>query len=554
MRILLKKQPETEPVELIRDEAVLLEELAEQYRSELPYRVLIARVNGEDRELTEYVEDDAVVELLDMRNHSANLAYQHSLSLLYLKSVMDVLGDVGVEIENSLNKGLYTEIKTKEPITPEQVKSIEARMKEIVLQDLPIKKEIFTRRQAIAIWEKYNYPEKSKLLENAKNIEKAKFYKIKNYMNFFYGLMVPSTGYIEHFELRKYRRGVLLRFPYGSNPAVIPKFEDDIKLYMAFGEAKKWQRLLDAEYLPELNEKVRNGEAKELILLSEALHEKKIAEIADKITKGRKRIVLIAGPSSSGKTTFARRLCIQLRVNGLKPLYMGTDDYFMERDKTPLGEDGLPNYENLEAIDIELFNRNMNDLLAEKEVDLPEFDFVAGIKKFGRRIMKIKSNQPIVIEGIHALNEKMTEYIADREKFKIYISPFTQLNIDVHNRIPTTDARMLRRIVRDYKYRGNSAADTIAQWPKVRAGEDKNIFPYNGEADVLFNSALAYELAILKKYAMPLLAEVGKDSPQYSEAVRMMDFIKFFEVIEDEKYVPNNSIMREFIGGSIFVE
>lgn len=554
MRILLKKQPGTELVELIRDEAVLLEELVEEYRSELPYRVLIARVNGEDRELTEYVEDDAVVELLDMRNHSADLAYQHSLSLLYLKSVTDVLGDVGVEIENSLNKGLYTEIKTKGPITWEQVKSIEARMKELVSQDLPIKKEIFTRRQAIAIWEKYNYPEKSKLLENAKNIEKAKFYKIKNYMNFFYGLMVPSTGYIEHFELRKYRRGVLLRFPYGSNPAVIPKFEDDIKLYMAFGEAKKWQRLLDAEYLPELNEKVRNGEAKELILLSEALHEKKIAEIADKITKGRKRIVLIAGPSSSGKTTFARRLCIQLRVNGLKPLYMGTDDYFMERDKTPLGEDGLPNYENLEAIDIELFNRNMNDLLAEKEVDLPEFDFVAGIKKFGHRIMKIKSNQPIVIEGIHALNEKLTEYIDDREKFKIYISPFTQLNIDVHNRIPTTDARMLRRIVRDYKYRGNSAADTIAQWPKVRAGEDKNIFPYNGEADVLFNSALAYELAILKKYAMPLLAEVGKDSPQYSEAVRLMDFIKFFEVIEDEKYVPNNSIMREFIGGSIFVE
>lgn len=554
MRILLKKQPGTEPVELIRDEAVLLEELAEEYRGELPYRVLIARVNGEDRELTEYVETDAVVELLDMRNHSADLAYQHSLSLLYLKSVTDVLGDVGVEIENSLNKGLYTEIKTKKPITQEQVKSIETRMKEIVSQDLPIKKEIFTRRQAIAIWEKYNYPEKSKLLENAKNIEKAKFYKIKNYMNFFYGLMVPSTGYIEHFELRKYRRGVLLRFPYGSNPAVIPKFEDDIKLYMAFGEAKKWQRLLDAEYLPELNEKVRNGEAKELILLSEALHEKKIAEIADKITKGRKRIVLIAGPSSSGKTTFARRLCIQLRVNGLRPLYMGTDDYFMERDKTPLGEDGLPNYENLEAIDIELFNRNMNDLLAEKEVDLPEFDFVAGIKKFGRRIMKIKSNQPIVIEGIHALNEKLTEYIDDRQKFKIYISPFTQLNIDVHNRIPTTDARMLRRIVRDYKYRGNSAADTIAQWPKVRAGEDKNIFPYNGEADVLFNSALAYELAILKKYAIPLLAEVGKNSPQYSEAVRMMDFIKFFEVIEDEKYVPNNSIMREFIGGSIFVE
>ena len=554
MRILLKKQPGAEAEEIIRDEAVRLETLVEEYRSELPYRVLIARVNGEDRELTEYVECDANIELLDMRTHSADLAYQHSLSLLYLKSVMDVLGNVGVEIENSLNKGLYTEIKTKEPVNREQVKRIEERMRRLVSMDLPIEKEVFTRQQAIAIWEKYNYPEKSKLLERAENIEKAKFYKIENYRNFFYGLMVPSTGYIEHFELRKYRRGVLLRFPYGNNPAEIPEFEDDVKLYRAFGEANKWQRLLEASYLPELNEKVKNGEAKELVLLSEALHEKKIAEIADKITKGRKRIVLIAGPSSSGKTTFARRLCIQLRVNGLKPLYMGTDDYFLERSKTPLGDDGMPDYENLEAIDVELFNRNMNDLLAGNAVDLPEFDFVAGMKNFGHRITKIRANQPVVIEGIHALNEKLTEYIDDAEKFKIYISPFTQLNIDVHNRIPTTDARMLRRIVRDYKYRGNSAADTIAQWPKVRAGEDKNIFPYNGEADVLFNSALAYELAILKKYAMPLLAEVSKDSPQYSEAVRMMDFIKFFEVIEDERYVPNNSIMREFIGGSIFVE
>ena len=233
---------------------------------------------------------------------------------------------------------------------------------------------------------------------------------------------------------------------------------------------------------------------------------------------------------------------------------MGTDDYFVERSQTPLGDDGLPNYEDLEALDIQLFNDNMNGLLKGRAVDIPEFDFLEGKKVFGKRITSIRNNQPIVVEGIHALNGKLTEYIDDDEKFKIYISPFTQLNIDVHNRVPTTDARILRRIVRDYKYRGHSAEATLALWPKVRAGEDKNIFPYNGEADVLFNSALVYELAILKKYAEPLLESVPSDSAQYSEAVRMLKFIKFFEVLEDEKDIPNNSIMREFIGGSIFVE
>ena len=245
---------------------------------------------------------------------------------------------------------------------------------------------------------------------------------------------------------------------------------------------------------------------------------------------------------------------MQLRVNGLQPLYMGTDDYFVERCDTPLGEDGKPNYENLDALDIDLFNNNMNRLLAGEKVDLPEFDFMDGKKKFGRRITSIRSSQPIVIEGIHALNDTLTEKIAEDQKFRIYISPLTQLNIDVHNRVPTTDARMLRRIVRDYKFRGHSAEQTIALWPKVRSGEDVNIFPYNGRADVLFNSALVYELSVLKKYAQPLLEAVKPEAEVYSEAVRMLKFIRFFDVIENEKDIPNNSIMREFIGGSVFVE
>lgn len=554
MKIKLQPQIGAAYEEITMDRPVTVKELADRYQPKLPYTVLLANVDGKDEELTYLLDRDCVVRLLDMRTYSANLVYQHSLSLIYLKAVMDVLGDLSVEIENSLNKGLYTEIKTPEPITQEQIAAVEDRMHELVKADLPIVREVYSRQEAIEIWGSYNYPEKSRLLEHAEDVETAKFYTLEGYRNFFYGLMTPSTGYVEHFELRKYRRGVLLRFPHPSHPDRIPAFEDDKKLYGAFGEANKWQHLLDILYLEDLNEKIRHGEAKDLILLSEALHEKKIAEIADRITKEKRRIILIAGPSSSGKTTFARRLCVQLRVNGLQPLYMGTDDYFVERCDTPLGEDGKPNYENLDALDIDLFNDNMNRLLAGEKVDLPEFDFLEGKKKFGRRITSIRSNQPIVIEGIHALNDILTEKIDEEQKFRIYISPFTQLNIDVHNRVPTTDARMLRRIVRDYKFRGHSAAQTIALWPKVRTGEDVNIFPYNGRADVLFNSALVYELSVLKKYAQPLLEAVDPQEEEYSEAVRMLKFIRFFDVIDEEQYIPNNSIMREFIGGSVFVE
>ena len=554
MKIKLQPQIGAAYEEITMDRPVTVKELADRYQPKLPYTVLLANVDGKDEELTYLMDRDCVVRLLDMRTYSANLVYQHSLSLIYLKAVMDVLGDLSVEIENSLNKGLYTEIKTPEPITEEQIAAVEQRMHELVKADLPIVREVYSRQEAIEIWGSYNYPEKSRLLEHAEDVETAKFYTLEGYRNFFYGLMTPSTGYVEHFELRKYRRGVLLRFPHPSHPDRIPAFEDDKKLYGAFGEANKWQHLLDILYLEDLNEKIRHGEAKDLILLSEALHEKKIAEIADRITKEKRRIILIAGPSSSGKTTFARRLCVQLRVNGLQPLYMGTDDYFVERCDTPLGEDGKPNYENLDALDIDLFNDNMNRLLAGEKVDLPEFDFLEGKKKYGRRITSIRSNQPIVIEGIHALNDILTEKIDEEQKFRIYISPFTQLNIDVHNRVPTTDARMLRRIVRDYKFRGHSAAQTIALWPKVRTGEDVNIFPYNGRADVLFNSALVYELSVLKKYAQPLLEAVGPEEEEYSEAVRMLKFIRVFDVIDEEQYIPNNSIMREFIGGSVFVE
>ena len=552
MKIKLQTTTSREYIELEKDAPFTLEELAREYQAEAPYRILLACVDGVDRELTTVIDHDATIRLYDLRTQSANLAYQRSLSLLYLVAIRDVLG-VDADIDNSLNRGLCTDIKVKGRVHAEEIRRVEARMRELVEADLPINKEICTLEDGIQIWQESGYREKVDLLKEIENPDfEVRFYELNGYRNYFFGLMLPSTGYLTHFELRKYKSGVLLRFPYYTDPDVIPEYVNEYKMYGAFGEEERWTKLLRTHYLPDLNQAIADNRTKDLILLSEALHEKKISDIADEICRLGKRIVLIAGPSSSGKTTFARRLCIQLRVNGLQPLYMGTDDYFVNRDQTPLDENGERDYENLNALDIDLFNSNMNDLLAGKEVDLPEFDFMEGRKVFGKRITSIKSDQLIVIEGIHALNGKLTEQIDSKEKYRIYISPLTQLNIDRHNRVPSTDARMLRRMVRDYKYRGHSAADTIAAWPKVRAGENRNIFPYNTEADVLFNSVLEYEIPMLKKYAEPLLREIGPDQPEHSEAVRMLKFLEFFSIIEDESLVPNNSIIREFIGGSVF--
>ncbi|WP_425756076.1 nucleoside kinase [Ihubacter sp. rT4E-8] len=555
MKIQLRTAPRAAWKEVEVKAGTSIEDIYRTYRNEMAYTALAARVDNKIEDLGYKLEKSCRLELLDMRTQSANLIYQHSLSLIYLKAVSDCLGNgVRVEIQNSLNKGLYTEIKTVKPLTTRQVQQIEERMRQLVDADLPFVKEIVSREDAMAILEEDGRREKQRMLSESLKLKKVKFYSLEGCRDFFYGFMAPSTGYIEHFQLMKYRRGVLLRFPHPSAPDTMPPYVDEKKMYQAFGEQTKWDRLLGVSYVADLNEKIENGQYKELIQLSEALHEKKIAQIADMIKKQHKRIVLIAGPSSSGKTTFARRLCIQLKVNGLDPLYLGTDDYFVEREETPLDEHGEKDYENLQALDIQLFNDNMNALLEGREVDLPSFDFLTGHKVYGGRRMMIRKDQPVVIEGIHALNEDLTPYISKEEKFKIYISPLTQLNIDAHNRIPTTDERMLRRMVRDNLYRGHNAQSTIASWPKVRAGEDKNIFPYSGEADVLFNSYHVYEIAVLKKYAEPFLSRITPDEPEYAEAVRMLKFLRFFRTIEDDHIIAGNSIIREFIGGSIFVE
>ncbi len=518
MKIKLKKHIDAswEDYELQSKDTV--EEIYKKIKNELPYPIIVAKVNNKIENLRYELSGGEKVELLDIRVQSANLIYQNSIVKLFLMAVKETIGDVRVEVQNSLNKGLYTQIIKKPSIEEEDVKQIENKMQELKSQCINFDPSV---------------------CDHVSDGDR---------------LLVPTTDYVYMFELRKYKGGLLIRFPYSSSPDEMPEYEDQPKLYDTFAEQTMWGELLGVEHVEDLNKKIAKGKSKELIQLSEALHEKRISQIADRIIKENKRIILLAGPSSSGKTTSSHRLILHLKILGAKPLYLGTDDYFLERTQTPVDENGEKNFENLSAIDVDLFNKHMNSLLAGEEVDLPRFNFITGCKEYGHRITKVGSKQPIIIEGIHALNDDMTPQIDENEKFKIYISPLTQLNIDPVNRIPTTEARMYRRMVRDYKYRGKSARQTIAEWPKVRAGEDINIFPYNGKADVFLNSTHIYELAVLKKYAKPLLEEITQDEEEYADAERLLRFLEPFDIIEDDSVIVNHSILREFIGGSVFSE
>jgi uridine kinase len=535
-------------------EGICAEDILKSLKIKPEHRILACRINNTYKRLRHRIMDDSTVVMCDLRDNYANMSYQQSLSLLYVKAVHDILGkNTEAVIANSLSKGLFTTIRTAS-VSEEQVKKIEDRMHELVKMDLPISEQKLERDEAIAYLKKNGPKVDLNLVMSAYDLSNLYLCSLDGETDFEKDHLLPSTGYLDLFELRKYRNGVLLRFPYFVAPDTVPAYAEQKLLYEAFSEENKWDRLLGISYASDLNRAVKSGESRDTILLSEALHEKKIADIAGMIMKSGKRIILIAGPSSSGKTSFAKRLCIQLRVIGLHPLYLGTDDYFINRADVKPGPDGKVDLEALSAVDTGLFAEQMNQLLSGKKADLPEYDFLKGQKIFGNRITSIEASQPIVIEGIHGLNPKMTEGIPEEEKFRIYISPLTQLNIDAHHRIPTTDARMLRRMVRDYRTRGNSAASTIDTWPQVRSGEEKNIFPYNEEADVFFNSQCTYELAVLKKYAEPLLKDISIEMPEYPEAQRMLKFLQFFIPILDDSLIPNNSIIREFIGGSVLVD
>ena len=516
-------------------------------------RIYAVLINHKHVHFSECVHEQDVVQLQDIRASYGNTCYQSTLTLLYLKAIHDVMGkNVTVTIANSLSKGLFTVIHAGN-VTDDLAKEIEERMHELVEENIEITEEYVDHDTAIELLKDAKDKKSVDLLNTASDLKHVYIITLadEKMMTFVHAL--PSTSYVPFFEVRRYRNGLLLRFPHPNFPDQIPPYEEQKLLYDAFSEETQWEKLLKVSFASDLNRMIEKKESKDLIMLSEALHEKKIAMIAEQIQSAKKRIILIAGPSSSGKTTFAKRLCIQLKVIGLNPLYLGTDDYFVNRDKMIPDENGKLDFEALEAVDLHLFETQMNALLHGEKVDLPEFDFITGKKVFGKRITSIDASQPIVIEGIHGLNPQLTEGIDDSEKFKIYISPLTQINLDAHHRIPTTDARMLRRMVRDNRTRGRDGAVTISSWPSVRHGEEKYIFPFNKEADVFFNSQCVYELAVLKKYATPLLVKVQPDQAEYAEAQRMLQFLSCFESIDDDSIIANNSIIREFIGGSILV-
>lgn len=528
-----------------------LEELTDLYQETWKSRIVACKVNNVLRELTYRLEEDADVEFIDLDVVDGIRIYQRSVLFVFIRSIMEVYKDVFVHVRHSLNKGLYCEIDYERELCKEDIEVVVDKMREIIDNDEPFFMEVMDKQEAIKLFDEYHMTAKAKLLSYREH-DFVKVYTLGWLKNYFYGYMVPSTGYLKQFEILKYGHGVILRHPTHYSGDKLPVYEDTPKIAKIFNEAEKWGDILGISCVANVNERIDEANYEELVRISEALHEKKVALIADEITKSDKRIVLIAGPSSSGKTTFANRLMIQLKVNGLKPVTISTDDYFVDRQHTPRDEEGEYDFESIDAVDIDQFNKDLNDLLRGEEVELPTFDFKVGVKRYGEKRLQIHNGQPIIIEGIHALNEKLTRDINKEDKFKIYISALTQLNLDSHNRIPTTDTRLLRRIVRDHQYRGHTAKATIKQWESVRRGEEKNIFPFQEEADEMFNSALAYELAVLKKHAEPLLNTIHSSDKEYSEAKRLLKFLGYFRSIDDDNIVPCTSILKEFIGNSCF--
>jgi len=485
-----------------------------------------------------------------IKNFTEERAYHNTAILIYLKAVKSVFGDADVTIGNSLNQGYFSYINLDGArLTPSDIHKIRDKMERIIADDIEIVIEYDTADHAARKWSSLGYQEKAKLFEARDPEETVEIANLRNYRNCMYSRMLPSSGYINLFDLRPYRNGVLLRLPNALHNHTIPEYRNDDKLYEAYAESRRMRRYTGIEYLADLNEQIRSGNADGVIRANEWLQSRQLEEFASRIVEMKKKVVLIAGPSSSGKTTTAKRLCAELeRLTGEAPLYLGTDDYFVEREDNPLGPDGKPDFEGLDALDRKLFNRQMEDLLAGREVDLPEFDFISGKKVFGKRKTTIRDGQLLVIEGIHSLNDVLTENIPRRDKFKVYISPLTQMAIDRHNRISTADARLLRRIVRDNQLRGYSAERTLEMWRKVRAGETVNVFPYSSSADVVFNSSTAYETNMLKTFAEPLLKAIPESSEQYDEACRILRFMQYFDPIDSTDAVPDNAIMREFIG------
>lgn len=510
-------------------------------------------LNGNNFELTQKIPYSGRMEILTSNTEVGWNIYSRTLQYIFIKASLDIFKDAKIVIQHSISRGIFGEILKEGELTEEDISLIKKRMQELIDKDIKINKISVPREKAIEIFKNYNMLDKVKLLSQIE-LQNVSLYELDGRYDYFYGPMAYSTGIIKAYDLIKYAHGFVLRNPEKENVNILGKFIEQKGLAKVFYETEEWLNVLGIGEVGSLNEKVLSREKKELMLTSEALHEKKIAYIADNIVKKPSiKMVLIAGPSSSGKTTFANRLGIQLRVNGLVPVKISLDDYFVEREFTPRDENGDYNFECIEAIDIKLFNENLIDILKGKKVKLPSYNFKTGKREWHKEEFEFPKNGILIVEGIHGLNPLLTEKIPAENKYKVYISALTQLNIDNHNRIATTDVRKVRRIVRDYLSRGYDAEETLKMWPSIKKGEKKNIFVFQEEADDMFNSTLPYELCVLKPYAIQQLDKIGPESPVYGEAVRLKSFLSFFKEISVND-VLGNSILREFIGGSYFYE
>ena len=528
--------------------------IAQEYQKKYENDIVLVFVNGKLQELHKTLHTDCEMDFVTTGDSIGHLTYKRGVSFLLVKAGYVVAGDENVEkvrIHYSVDKGYYCTAKGDFLLNQEFLDRVENRMQEMVQKDIPVKKRTVHTDEAVELFKKHGMRDKERLFRY-RRVSKVNIYSINEFEDYFYGYMVPSTGYLRYFKLHLYDEGFVVQMPEVSNPEVVPEFRPKKKLFQVLKESARGGDMMGIETVGSLNDYVTQGNPKELLLVQEALQEKKIAQIAEQIATAREnKFVLIAGPSSSGKTTFSKRLSIQLRVSGLVPHSISVDDYFKNRVETPLDEEGKPDYECLEALDVETFNRNLRDLLDGKRVELPSFNFKTGKREYNGNYMELGENDILVIEGIHCLNDELTRDLPKENKFKIYISALTQLNIDEHNRIPSTDGRLIRRMVRDARTRGTSAKQTIAMWKSVRRGEENNIFPYQEDADVMFNSALLYELAVLKQYAEPILFGIERGCEEYLEAKRLLKFLDYFVGIGSEN-IPQNSILREFSGGGCF--
>ena len=530
-------------------------EIAEEVQPRYEHQIVLV-FEGEYhlQELAKTVQEDCELTFVTTADPIGHAAYKRSMCFLLVKAVHDVAGHDRIErvrIHFSLDKGYYCTVEGDVKLTEEFLDKVSKRMHELSDAKIPLKKRSVHTDDALELFHRHGMYDKERLFEY-RRVSKVNIYSINEFEDYFYGYMVPDAGCLKYFSLHLYGGGFVIQMPAKERPEEVPGFCASPKLFRVLKESVQWGDCQEIDTVGALNDMITRGDMREVVLVQEAHQERQIGEIAKQISeRGNIRFVLVAGPSSSGKTTFSHRLSIQLRVNGLKPHPIAVDNYFVDREHTPRDSEGNYDFECLEAIDIEKFNEDMQALLNGESVYLPVFDFKTGKRKYESRPKRLGENDILVIEGIHCLNPKLTEYMDDANKFKIYISALTQLNIDEHNRIPSTDGRLIRRLVRDARTRGASASKTISMWPSVRRGEERNIFPFQEEADVMFNSSLLYELAVLKQYVEPLLFGVDKDTEEYLEAKRLLKFFDYFVGIGSE-YVPTNSLLREFIGGGCF--